>query len=210
MKVRLIGASVVVAGLAVGGLLAGMGSAAEARREAAPAPMEAVKYKVDNVHSSVVFKIKHMGVSNFYGRFNKIEGEYTWDGSKPETSTISVTIDAGSIDSNSQARDQHLKNADFFNVKEFPEITFKSTGLTKKGEGWELAGDLTLLGKTRPVTAKFVFLGEKDGGERFGYRSGFDAMFSFKRSDFGMNYGVENGALGDEVGIIVGIEGIRQ
>lgn len=208
MKVRLIGASVIVAGVAIGGLMAGMGVPTETAPAAAPT--EATRFKVDNVHSSVIFRIKHLGVSNFHGRFNKISGEFVWDGSKPENSTFNMTIDAASIDTNNQGRDNHLKSADYFNVKEFPEITFKSRSLARHGDDWELVGDLTLLGKTREVKAKFVFNGEKDAGERAGYVAGFDAMFTIKRSDFGMNEGIANGGLSDEVGVIVGIEGRRQ
>lgn len=213
MKGRFIGfggAAVVAAGLAVGAVFGGMsGGAAETPLSPAPAA-EAAKFKIDGVHSNVLFKIRHLGVSNFYGRFNKIKGEFTWDSSKPESSTINITIDTSSIDSNNEARNNHLKSPDFFNVKEHPEITFKSTSIAKSGDGWELTGDLTLLGKTKEVKAKFAFVGERDAGGQFGYRGGFDAMFNIKRSELGMNWGVENGALGDEVGIIVGIEGVRQ
>lgn len=87
-----------------------------------------------------------MGVSN--GRFNKVTGNFTWDGAKPEASTIDVKIESDSIDSNNKGRDTHLKGPDFFNVKEYPEISFTAKNLAKTGADWTLTGDLTLLGKS--------------------------------------------------------------
>lgn len=195
---------------AAGVLTAGMvGLSSMTPAPAAETMTEATTFKIDGVHSSVVYKIKHAGVSHFWGRFNKVEGSFTWDGSKPEAATFDISIPADSIDSANSGRDNHLKNPDFFNTKEFPTITFKSKGLEKSGDGWTLKGELTLLGQTKPVSAKFNFLGERDAGPRMGYRAGFDAEFTIKRSDFGMKYGIENGALGDDVTIIVGIAGTK-
>lgn len=200
--------------IAAVGLTAAFGFAQADAKKPADAPKAAAAggnaFKVDGVHSSVIYKISHMGVANFYGRFNKLSGNFTWDGAKPEASTIEVKIDAESIDSNNKGRDTHLKGADFFNTKEFPEIAFTAKSLAKNGTDWALTGDLTLLGKTNSVTAKFIPTGEKDAGGQFGYRAGFEAHFKIKRSDFGMTYGVNNGALGDEVEVIVAIEGAKQ
>jgi len=210
MKTRSFGiAALLAAGITGTALLAGAG-APSAPASAASASAEAATFKIDNVHSGVVFKVKHLGVSHSIGRFNKISGDFTWDGTKPDSATINVTIDAGSIDTNNSGRDGHLNGPDFFNTKEFPEIKFVSKSLTKSGDNWELAGDLTLLGKTNSVKAKFEFLGEKDGGARAGYVAGWDATFTIKRSDFGMNYGVDNGALGNDVQIGVAVEGRKQ
>lgn len=165
-------------------------------------------YKIDGVHSGVVFRVKHMGVSNFWGRFNKVSGSFAWDSAAPEATSVDVTIDAASIDSNNKQRDGHLNSPDFFNTKEFPTITFKSKSLKKAGENWELVGDLTLLGKSKEITAKFTPVGEKTTDK--GALAGFDVAFTIKRSDFGMKYGVENGALGDEVEVMAGFEGNRK
>lgn len=178
---------------------------------AAPAPAHAASdFKVDGGHSSVVYKINHLGVSNFYGRFNAIDGEFTFDAAAPESAKINVTIKADSIDSGNGQRDGHLKSPDFFNVKQFPEITFKSTGVKKAGDGFELTGDLTLLGQTKPITATLVHVGEKDAGARFGYRSGLEARFKINRGDFGMKYMIDNGGLGAEVEVVVALEGARK
>lgn len=194
--------------VAIGAAVVGFAPAPAAPAEKVSA---ASTFEVDTVHSAVVFKIQHAGVSNFYGTFAKTTGTVNWDSDKPEGSSITIAIDAESISSGNAKRDQHLRNPDFFNAKEFPQITFKSTGMKKTGEKtFELSGDLTMLGKTKPVTATLVWTGEKDAGAQFGYRLGFDATFTIKRSDFGMTYGVAQGSLGDEVTIMAGLAAVRK
>ena len=204
----ILGAASVVAVVGIGAATVGFAPAPAAPAEKVAA---ATAFEVDPVHSAVVFKIQHAGVSNFYGTFAKTTGTVNWDSAKPEASTITIAIDAESISSGNAKRDQHLRNPDFFNAKEFPQITFKSTGMKKTGEKtFELAGELTLLGKTKPVTATLVWTGEKDAGPQFGYRIGLDATFTIKRSDFGMTYGVAQGSLSDEVTIMAGLAAVRK
>lgn len=193
---------------------AGVGMLGFASRPAEVAPASAVaapaEFNIDAVHSSVFFKIQHAGVSNFYGRFNKLAGSIKWDAASPETTSIAATIDSDSIDSNNKGRDDHLKGPDFFNAKQFPKIEFKSTKLTKKADKtYELAGEVTLLGKTKPVTGTVTVTGEADAG-KMGYRLGMDVSFTIKRSDFGMNYGLDQKALSDEVVITVGCAGVKK
>jgi polyisoprenoid-binding protein YceI len=182
----------------------------------APAPAAApasanTAFDIDTVHSSAVFRIQHAGVSNFHGVFEKITGSVTWDKASPESLKIDATIDAASVDSGNDGRDKHLAGPDFFNSKEHPSITFKSSAVKKTGDNtFDVTGDLTLIGKTKPVTIKVVHTGEKDAGARFGYRAGFDATFTIKRSDFGMTYGVAQGTLGDEVTLMVGFAAVRK
>jgi polyisoprenoid-binding protein YceI len=171
---------------------------------AVSAPAQAPTYKIDAIHSSVLFRVKHFGVTNFYGRFNKVSGEITWDAKKPETGSISVEIDAASIDSNDKKRDEHLRNSDFLSAKEFPTIAFKSKSVKKKGEQLEVSGDLTLHGVTKPVTAFVDITGEAESP--YGYRAGFEAVFDIKRADYGME-GVDG--IGDDVRIIVSLEAIK-
>jgi polyisoprenoid-binding protein YceI len=166
-------------------------------------------FAIDAVHSSIAYKISHLGITNFYGRFNKCEGSFTFDPANPSSATFSVTIDADSIDSNNSQRDGHLKSPDFFNTKQFPTITFKSKSVEKSGDAFTITGDMTLLGVTKPVTAKFTWGGEATG-EKFGHRAGCEASFTFNRSDFGMKYGIENKALGDEVAVTVALEGVAK
>ncbi len=163
-------------------------------------------YVVDSGHSSVVFRVTHMGAAPFYGRFNDIKGEFSFDGDNPEKSTFNVEIDPASIDTNSKNRDGHLKSPDFLNVKQFPKLTFKSKSLKKDGDGWKLVGDLTLHGVPKEVTADFNWVGT--GEARGQVKGGFGAEFKFKRTDFGMDYMV--GPLSDEIVVMVGVEGAKK
>ena len=90
------------------------------------APAGAANFEIDSVHSSTVFKIQHAGVSNFYGTFQKISGAIVWDKASPDSTSITASIDASSVNSANAKRDEHLKGPDFFNAKEHPAITFKS------------------------------------------------------------------------------------
>lgn len=182
---------------------------------AAPAPARAVAadvFKVDSAHSSVTYRIKHLNVSYHHGRFDQVEGTFLLDQNDPSSSSISLSVPADSINSNHAGRDKHLKTPDFFSAKEFPTITFKSTEVTKKGEAngetaFEVTGDLTLLGKTKPVTAEVRLTGQGPG-MKGGEVAGLETTFVIKRSDFGMNYMVGKG-LGDDVTITVALEGGR-
>lgn len=165
-------------------------------------------YEIDNGHSTAIFRVKHLGVSYFYGRFNELKGSFTFAKGDPTGLTLNVEIKAASIDTNDERRDQHLKGPDFFHAKRYKTISFKSTKVTKaKDKIYRVTGDLTLHGKTRSITADVEHVGAGKG-LRSGYHAGFETTFSIKRTDFGMDYMV--GGLGDDIRIIVSIEGIRQ
>lgn len=171
-------------------------------------------YGVDLVHSSLIFKIRHAGMSNFYGRFNTFDGEIHFDHADPTNSTLAFTVQTASVDTGNSSRDGHLKNADFFNARQFPTIQFKSTGIKPVSEGvYELTGDLTLHGETRPVTAQLTDI--RSGKVRENDAMGFEATFSIKRSEFGITKyvapdGGEDGGLGNTVDLIVAIEAIAK
>lgn len=171
----------------------------------APAPAATAQaFTIDGAHSSIVFRVKHMDTAFFYGRFNKIGGSFTIDDADLAKSTIAVEIPAESIDSANEGRDKHLKGPDFFDVKEFPTITLKSKSIKKTGNAYEVVADLTLHGKTNAVTFTMEKTGSGEG--RRGPTVGYEAVFTIKRSEFGMNYGIDKKALADEVKIMVGIE----
>lgn len=176
---------------------------------ASAALAETRTYKIDPVHSSVIFRISHLGVTPFFGRFNKIEGTVVLDKENPARSSIDVTIDASSIDTNHERRDNDLKSPDFFNVKQFPAITFKSKKVEKFDEDtYKVTGDLTLRGKTREITFNFDYGGEQTFMEKV--RGGGFAEVELYRSHFGMDKFVAEGVVGDKVTLLLGIEGIRQ
>ena len=162
-------------------------------------------FNIDSVHSTAIFRVQHLGAGNFYGRFNELEGTIDWDAESGPS--FDVTIKIESVDSGSEALDRHLKNADFFDAKQFPTMTFKSTGAKKLGDDWRGMGEMTMHGVTKAVEVDMEFVGRADFGR--GDRVGFETSFTVKRSDFGMNWGVEKGSLGDATKIIVSLEGIK-
>lgn len=161
------------------------------------------KWKIDGVHSSVIFKVRHAGISNFYGRFNKIAGTFEINERTPKRSSVSLEVWTGSVDTADSKRDKHLKGPDFFNVLQFPKMTFKSKSVKKTGDGlYGITGALQLHGVSKEitVTAKFIGTATKRGTTKCGY----EIKFSIKRSEFGMKYGIPS--IGDKVDITVAIE----
>lgn len=162
-------------------------------------------FAVDGTHSSAIFRVKHMNVAYFYGRFNDISGSYSLNG---DEAAFDITIKSDSVDTNSESRDKHLKSPDFFNAKQYPTIHFKSTTAKKVGKTtYEVAGELTLHGDTRALTMVVEKTGEGIG-RRGEQRSGVETTFTIKRSDFGMDFMLQG--LGDEVRVTVSLEGVKQ
>jgi polyisoprenoid-binding protein YceI len=162
----------------------------------ASAVVNADTYKVDPVHSSIIFKSRHIDTSYVFGRFNEFGGTVNVD---PDPSKMSFDLSAkvDSIDTGNGKRDTHLKSPDFFSAKEFPTISFKSTSVKSAGENkFDVTGDLTMHGVTKPITVTIEKVGASNNPQ-FGERVGFISTFKVKRSDFGMN-GMTNLA-GDEV-----------
>ena len=177
---------------------------------ASPA-MAAKEYKIDTegTHAFIQFRIKHLGYSWLYGRFNKFDGKFEIDSDNLESSKINVDIDVTSIDSNHAERDKHLRAEELLDTDKFPKATFVSTGLkldeTKKAG--VLTGDLTLKGVTKPIDIKVELVGE--GADPWGgYRMGFEGTTSFALKDFGINRDL--GPASTEVEMILSVEGIRQ
>ena len=168
--------------------------------------LAADKYALDPAHTAVVFKIEHAGFSWTYGRFNDVSGSFSIDPQHPESSQLDVAIKTDSLDTGNAQREQHLKSPDFFNAKQFPAITFKSTSVSKEGDGLKVAGDLTLHGVTKPVS--FVLTGGKVGEFPKGVRrTGYSTELSIKRSEFGMDKMIPGA--GDQVFLMISFEGTK-
>lgn len=170
-------------------------------------------WKIDVGHSELTFRIRHF-VSKVRGQFNKWEG--TINTPSAETfhgGTVEVTIDATSIDTNSERRDNDLRSANFFEVEKYPTITFRSTKAEVSGSDITLTGDLTLKGVTKPVVLKGSFNGLTKTDARGTQRAGFEVSAKLNRLDWGVtwNRAVEGGGamLGDEVEITVAIEAMK-
>ncbi len=164
-------------------------------------------YRIDPGHSTVFFSISHLGTSEMTGRFNDIEGSFVLD--KEQPAKLDVSIKTASIDTNHEKRDAHLRSPDFFNVKQYPVMQFSADKVSydKQGQPVTLHGKLSLHGKTRPVS--FVITPVGAGKDPWGgYRVGFNASTTLKRSEFGMNF--MPGGIGEEVTVTLNIEAMKE
>jgi polyisoprenoid-binding protein YceI len=170
-------------------------------------------YAIDKNHTVVGFKIRHW-VSNVEGRFNDFDGKIHYDPQNPAASKVEFTAKAGSIDTNNQRRDTHLRSADFFDVEKFPELTFKSAKVVAKdADTLEVTGDLTIHGVTKQVTVPVEILGFQDLAEG-NQKAGFETSFTVNRKDYGIVWDrtLDAGGtmLGDTVKITLSIEADKE
>jgi polyisoprenoid-binding protein YceI len=147
-------------------------------------------WKFDPAHTTVEFVAKHMMITNVKGRFKSFDGEIAVDGEDPETAIVNVTFETASVDTGHDQRDGHLRSPDFFDVTNFPNITFKSTKVELLGEDhFKVTGDLTVRDVTRPVELDTHVDGKiKDMQGK--QRAAFSATTSFNRKDYGLNWNV--------------------
>lgn len=168
-------------------------------------------YAIDPQHSFPHFAVDHLGVNTIWGRFDRMSGKFTLDRAAKK-GALDLAIDTASVSTGDsdrgarpRSRDEHLRSADFFNVAEFPRMTYKATEVTFNGDSpAEVAGQLTLLGVTRPVILKIERWVCKNHPFSKKPMCGGEASAVLKRTDFGMKYGVP--AVGDEIRIVVGFE----
>lgn len=171
-------------------------------------------YTLDPYHTFPHFEVDHLGVSTMRGSFNKSSGKFTIDHAA-KTGSVELTVETASVTtgdndkgSRARARDEHLRTADFFNIAEFPRMTFKSTAVKFAGDNLaEVTGNLTLQGVTKPVTLKVERWICKDNPMSKKPMCGGNASASIKRSDFGMKYGLP--ALGDDLKLFFEFEGYK-
>jgi polyisoprenoid-binding protein YceI len=169
-------------------------------------------WDIDPVHSEVSFVVRHMVVSKVRGRFDQFQGTIVL-AEDPFQSTAEATIEAASINTNQDQRDEHVRSADFFDVGNHPQITYRSTGVRPDGDRFALDGELTIRGITRPVTLELEVNGF--GPDPYGgTRAGFSAHGEINRQDFGVSYngpipGANNGmVLSDKVTLNIEIEAV--
>lgn len=174
-------------------------------------PALAAKYTIDTegMHAFIQFRIKHLGYSWLYGRFNEFSGEFEYDSKAPEKSSVAVDIDVASIDTNHAKRDKHLRSDDFLDVKKFPKARFVSTEYIRHSPVTAtVKGDLTLHGVTKPISMDIqrVGMGPDPWG---GFRVGFEGRAEIQPSD----WGIDMSALGKDaqtMEILLTAEGVRQ
>lgn len=175
--------------------------AAKSAQSAAP-----LAFVVDDVHSLALFRVHHVGASQFWGRFNSVDGSFAFTPGSADGMKFDITIKAESVDTGVDKLDQHLRSADFFAAKDFPNMTFVSTGARKTGENtYALTGNLTIRGTTKEITADLEYTGLGAHGQT--KKAGFEAIFTIQRGDFGVNYMLDNGGLGKDVRVVVCLEG---
>ena len=164
-------------------------------------------YAFDMVHSSVSFKARHLDISWIHGRFNDVDGKFTIDREHPEKSKFELSIKVDSVDTANKARDEHLRQPDYFDTKQFPTIDFKSTSVKAVPGGYEVTGDFTMHGKTKKVA--FTLKGGKEVEWMGTKRVGFSTHLSLKRSDYGFDK-TQIGLIGDEALVYIDFEGARK
>lgn len=177
------------------------------------APIPGGEYKIDPAHSVIGFSIRHFGISWVRGRFEKLTGTIRYDERDVTKSAVEFTATIDSIDTGVEARDAHLRTADFFDAAKYPEMSFKSTRVERKGqEQYVLHGDFTLKGVTKQISFPFTTTGaikDAQGNTRFGVA----VQTKINRRDYGITWGkvMENGAsdVGDEVSIDIQLEVVK-
>ncbi len=171
--------------------------------------LAASTFTLDTVHSTVIFRIKHVGVSYSYGRFNDVTGTVAFDESNPAATSFDLSIKAASIDTGNKMRDQHLRGPDFFDAAKYPTIKFKSTKVEPlDADTLKVTGDLTLHGVTKPLTLTINRFKCIEHPRLKREVCGADASAQFKRSDFGINFGLP--AFSPEVKLAIQVEAVKQ
>lgn len=170
-----------------------------------------VPYQIDPAHTTIGFRIRHMGIAFVEGEFDAFNGTITYDRNNVAGTRADVTVQTASIDTDVQRRDDHLRSADFFEVETYPDMTFTTTGVQPTGQNsFQLIGDLTIKGTTKEVTFDVVAAGPipVENGERVG----FHATTTIDRRDFGITWGSElpGGipAVGHLVELVLDVEGV--
>ena len=167
-------------------------------------------YRIDPEHTSIAFKVRHIGYADIIGFFREIEGSFVYDAEAQELGAVDVSIPAASVWTNNERRDEHVRNDDFLDVDAHPTISFTATGGEVTGENaGTVTGDLTILGQTRPITLDVTL--NKQAPYPFGHEKetlGISVRGKVVRSEYGMDYAVANGLVGDEVELLIEFEAI--
>lgn len=175
------------------------------------ARVTAATWAIDPGHTTIGFSVRHMMITNVRGHFNQFAATTVVDAMKPDATKLEATIQAASIDTNNDKRDEHLRSPDFFDVAKFPQITFTSFKIDKTGEQqWKVFGNLTLHGVTKPVELLFEGPSKIIRDPAGLYRTGGRATVTINRKDYGINFDKQldgGGVLvGDEVAVTIEVE----
>lgn len=165
------------------------------------------EFIIDPDHSSIIFRVKHLGITFVYGRFNHATGHYAFQNSEFGTAEIDIRVKAMDIDTGNVVRDDDLRSPDFFHAEKYPWVTFKSVSIEPLvPESFKVTGDLSFHGVTNRIVIEAFKTGSREDLQgRF--RTGFQATFSIRRSDYGMKYMLWG--VGDQVELTVSVEGVQ-
>jgi polyisoprenoid-binding protein YceI len=168
-------------------------------------------YKIDAAHADIGFTVKHLGISKVRGKFKEFSGSLDYDGKKMSSLAGRATIQAASIDTGIAKRDEHLRNADYFDVAKFPEITFESKGIHKHGAEQHLTGVLTIKGVSKDIKLSVAVSGPVDHPFQQGAKViGFSGTTQIDRHDFGVAAkGPTDKLIGDTINIEINLEAIN-
>jgi len=180
-----------------------------------PGRAEVSTWEIDSAHSGVNFSVRHMMIATVRGEFRKMTGTIQMDEKDISKSSVEAMIDATTVETREERRDNDLRSANFFDVAKFPTISFKSTSVTRLGEGkFKVAGNLTMHGVTKEVILDVEGLNTQVNDPRRGPKMGASATTQIKRSDFGLTWNrvIETGgvAVSDEVGIVIDLELVKK
>lgn len=177
---------------------------------AVPTVSFADAWNIDPAHSTANFKVRHLMVTNVTGTFGAPSGSINIDDKDVTKSTVDAAVDATKVDTGIEKRDEHLKSADFFDVKKFPKLSFKSKSVAKAGDGLKVTGDLTIRGVTKEVTFDVEGPTAAVKGMQGDYVRGLSATTKINRKDFGLtwNKAIEGGGVvvGEEVTLNIDLE----
>lgn len=177
----------------------------------APSVVQGAQWTIDPAHTSVTFKVRHMMVTNVRGEFGKVDGTIHYDPKKPEKTRINATVDATTINTRDDKRDEHLRSPDFFDVAKYPKLTFKSTKVTKDGDsGLKVRGQLTMHGVTKEVVLDVTDITPEVVDPWGNTKMGATATTVVNRHDYGISWNktLDKGGVvvGDDVKITLDVE----
>jgi polyisoprenoid-binding protein YceI len=175
------------------------------------APAAPVTYEIDAVHSSVTFRLRHMGVAYATGRFNTLAGELTYSATDMSACSVRASVEAASVDTNNKGRDEHVASPDMFDAANHPTLSFASKSVARVDDDtFRMTGTLTYRGVEQPLECEFDLIGETVNPRSQAKTIGFTTTFEVDRTAFGDSYGVAQGSLGGTVEVRVDIEAVEK
>ncbi|MQA09591.1 MAG: hypothetical protein GEU98_13775 [Pseudonocardiaceae bacterium] len=165
-------------------------------------------WTIDPVHTDVTFSVRHLGVAKVRGRFADVQGEIV-TAENPLESTVNVTVKTASLDTNNEQRDGHVRTEEFLDVQNYPEMTFRSTGIRQDGDEYVISGELTVRGVTKPIELRTEVGGFAPEGPAGVPVLGLSASTEINRSDFGVTGGAAGAMLGEKVKVELDVEAAK-